>query len=95
MPPFSAIPLWSGSRSITLCGDRRIELARVGVGPADDVARELDGRDLHAEADAEVGNAALARVARGGDLALDAALAEAAGHEDAVDVAERARPRIA
>jgi hypothetical protein len=39
---------------------------------------------LHAEADAEIGHLALAREADAGDLAFRAALAEAAGHEDAV-----------
>ncbi len=72
-----------------MCVARGVELARVGLGPADHVARELDGRDLHAEAQPEVGNAALARVAHRRDLALDAALAETAGHQHAVDVAQQ------
>jgi hypothetical protein len=40
---------------------------------------------LHAEADAEVRDLLLARVADAVQHALDAALAEAAGHEDAVE----------
>ena len=44
----------------------------------------LDARHLHAEADAEEGNVALAGELDAGDLALAAALAEAAGDEDAV-----------
>ena len=55
------------------------------------VARVLDDRDLHAEADAEIGHAALARVAHGLDLALDAALAEAARHQDRVHALEQPR----
>ena len=50
--------------------------------------RELGDRDLHAEADAEIRDPALARDAAGGDLPLPAAGPEAAGHEHAVDVLE-------
>ena len=52
------------------------------------MARELADRDVHAEADPEVGHAVLARVARRLDLALEAAAAEAAGDQDAVGVGE-------
>ncbi len=55
---------------------------------AADVARELDAGGLHAEADAEVGRAVFARVADGVQHAFDAALAEAAGDEDAVEACE-------
>ena len=48
------------------------------------VPRRLDAGHLHAEADAEEGAPALAGEMDGGDLALAAALAEAAGDEDAV-----------
>ena len=64
---------------------------RVRALEAADVARELDHRQLHAEADAEERDAVLARVADRGDLALDAAVAEAAGHEDRVEAAEQRR----
>ena len=67
-----------------------VELGRVGAVHAGDVAGELGDRDLHAEADAEVGHAVLAREARRADLALDPAHAEAAGDEDAVAVGELA-----
>ena len=53
--------------------------ALVGVVPAEHMARKFDDCDLHAEADAEVRDAALARVLRGQDHALNAAVAEAAG----------------
>src|SRR5436309_2991430 len=64
------------------------ELGRVGALQAAHVARVFDYRALHAEADAEVRHALLARVAHRLDLALDAAVAEAARHQDAVDVGE-------
>ncbi len=50
------------------------------------MARELADRDVHAEADPQVGDALLAGVARRLDLALETAAAEAAGDEDAVGV---------
>src|SRR5215207_8802122 len=62
----------------------RVELAGVRAIHADHVAGEVGDRHLHAEADAQVRDALLARDARGGDLALDAALAEAAWDQDAV-----------
>ena len=68
-----------------------IHLGRVGAVEAADVTRELGDRDVHAEADAEVRNAVLARDAAGEDLPLPAARAEASRHEDAVDVRKLAR----
>ena len=65
-----------------------VELAGVGILEAADVARVLDAGGLHAEADAEVGDLVLAGVADGVEHALDAALAEAAGDEDAVEAGE-------
>ena len=53
------------------------------------VPRRLDAGHLHAEADAEEGHVALAGEVDGGDLALAAALAEAAGDEDGVHRLER------
>ena len=55
-----------------------VELGAVGIGQSLHVAAVLDDRHLHAEADAEVRHAVLAREAHRLDLALDAALAEAA-----------------
>ena len=60
-----------------------VELGRVGVRGADDLARELDDRALQAEAQAEVRDAVVAGVVGGEDLALDAAMAEAARDQDA------------
>ena len=55
------------------------------------VSHRLDHRHLHAEADAEIRHVALARELRRADLAFGAALAEAARHQDAVDVFEERR----
>ena len=67
----------------------RRALGRVGIGDAADVARVLDRRPLEAVADAEVGNAALARDLGRAHHAARAAIAEAAGHEDAVGAVEQ------
>src|ERR1051326_8439381 len=65
------------------CG--RIELGRVGMFHATDVASVLDHHRLHAEADAEIRNLVLARIANGVDHALDTALAKTARHENAIE----------
>ncbi len=61
-----------------------VELGAVGAVEAADVAREFDGRELHAEADAEVRHGVLARKADRAHLAFGAALAEAARYQDRV-----------
>src|SRR5919199_6505724 len=72
-----------------------VELGRVRALHPGDVAGEIAHGDLHAQADAEVRDAVLARELDGADLALDAAAAEAAGDEDAVGAAEdRVRDRL-
>ena len=89
MPPRSSTSFCSGSRSITgygVSGSISVEFA---PSRPSDVPRELGDRDVHAEADAEVRDPALARDAAGEDLALPAARAEAARHEHAVDLVER------
>jgi hypothetical protein len=58
------------------------------VQPAD-VAGELDGRHLQAEADAEERNLALPGVLHGGDLPLRPAHAEPARHQDGVGVLQQ------
>src|SRR3546814_4525996 len=63
----------------------RAELGGARLRQPGQVAGRLDHRHLHAETDAEIGNLALARELRRRDLAFGAALAEAAGHQDAVD----------
>ena len=50
--------------------------------------RIFDDRQLHSQANAEIGNAVLARMANRLDLALDAALAESARHQDRVHALE-------
>src|SRR3954463_719698 len=59
-----------------------VELARVRAFEHAHVARKLDAGRLHAEANAEVGDFLLARVADSVQHAFDAALAEAAGNQD-------------
>ena len=70
-----------------VAGSNSLELAAV---QAADVAGVLDAGGLHAEADAEVGHAVLARIADGVEHAFDAALAEAAGNENAVETLQAA-----
>ena len=88
VPPRSSISLLVGQQIDDRERRVRVELGGVRVREPDDVAGELDGGALHAEADAEERRARLARVAHGGDLALDRARAEAAGDQDPVDAAE-------
>src|SRR4051812_4304042 len=65
-----------------------VELTRVGPFKAAHVARKLYARRLHAEADSEVRDFLLARIADRIQHAFDAALAEAAGDKDAVVIFE-------
>src|SRR3712207_2326025 len=65
-----------------------VELRGVGAVEPADRARVLDDGGLHAEADSEVGRARLARVVDGANHPRYAALAEAAGDEDGVVVAQ-------
>lgn len=60
----------------------------VGFFDSTDVAGELDGGDLHAEADPEVGDLVLAGVLGGEDFPFDSTFAEAAGNEDAIDLSD-------
>ena len=61
-----------------------VKFARVGVFDARDVSRELNDRNLHSEADAEVGEVVFSCVLGAENHAFDAALAEAAGNDNAV-----------
>src|SRR5437763_12112228 len=65
-----------------------IHLGRVGAVEVADVTRELGDGDVHAEADAEIGDRLLARDAAGAELPFPAARAEAARDEHAVDAGE-------
>ena len=69
-------------------GGAGVELAGVGVFQAADVAGVLNAGGLHTEADTEVGGVGLAGIADGVEHALNAALAEAAGDQDAVEAFE-------
>ena len=57
-----------------------VELGAVGVLESDDVAGEFNDGTLQAQTDAEEGNAALAGIANGFDLARRAAIVETAGN---------------
>ena len=61
-----------------------VELRRRRARHARHIARELAYRRLHAQADAQKRHVMRAGVAHRADLALEGALAEAAGHQDAV-----------
>src|SRR4051812_31731332 len=65
-----------------------VELARVRAFKSTHVARKLDACRLHAEADSEIRYLFLARIADRIQHSFDAALAEAAGDEDAVIIFE-------
>ena len=65
-----------------------IELLGVGTLQAADVPSEFDDRAVEPQADAEEGDPVSARVRYGHDLPLDAPVAEAARHQDAVHVLE-------
>src|SRR3954447_14253119 len=65
-------------------GRLRVHLRRVGAVEPDDVPCELGDGDVHAEADSEVRNVALASDAAGGDLPLPPARPEPTGNENAV-----------
>ena len=67
---------------------RLLHLARIGVGQAQCVTRELDHGALHAQTDPQEGNVVLAGEAHGLDLTLDTAVAEARGHQDTGHLAQ-------
>ena len=66
-----------------------VELGGVDVFGVEVSAGQLDGHHLEAEAEAEVRHVVQPGVAGGLDLALEPALAEAAGDYDAVDPGEQ------
>ncbi len=94
VPPMSRSPAttssWSAMVEMTGClvsGSNSAELASVDAGQ---VAGRLDDHALHAEADAEQRDLVLPGVPDRADLALDAAHAEPAGDQHAVDAVELA-----
>ena len=72
----------------------RVELGAHGPVETCEIARRLDNRDLHAETDAEVGNAVHAGKTDRANLALDATVSESARHHDAVHGFEHASARL-
>ena len=66
-----------------------VKLRRVGVIPAQHVARELDDGNLHAQADAQVRHAVGAGILRRDDHAFNAPVSKAAGHQDSGTAAEQ------
>src|SRR5690606_13215044 len=68
-----------------------VVLGAVGALQPGHVAGVVHHRGLHAVADAEVRDALLARVPGSEHLALEAAIAEAARHQDAVEPLQRLR----
>ncbi len=57
---------------------------RVGVFHTRYIAREFNQRNLHTQANAQIRNIVLTRVARGGDLTFHTAVAEAARDKDSI-----------
>ena len=66
----------------------RVELGAVGVLQAASVPGELDHGELHAQADPEIRDAGVPGIPGRPDHALDAAVAEASGHQDPVNAAK-------
>ena len=65
-------------------GRGRFEFGGISLGHATNIAREFDDQGLHAQADAEVRHFILAGIANGLQHTIDATLAEAAGHQNAI-----------
>src|ERR1017187_1209919 len=72
-----------------------VELGGIGALQTADVARVFDDQGLHAQADPEVRHFPLAREPDGVQHSVDAALAEAARHQDAVEAFQLAVPLVA
>ena len=80
---------WSAIVAMTGWAASLVELQRVGAVQAGQVPGHLDRHALQAEAQAQGRDAVLAGVPGRADLAFDAADAEAAGDDDAVDAGQR------
>ena len=65
-----------------------LELRAVGIGQPCHMAGEFNGGDLHAQANAQVGNFVFSGKAGGADFALNAALTETPGHQHRVKLGE-------
>ena len=74
---------------MTGCGLSLSNSVELAPCKSEHVSGELGHGALHAQADAEEGNASFAGEADGVDLAFDAALAETAGHQNAVHAGQQ------
>ena len=83
VPPLSVTSVWSGMRSMTGCSVKTLNSLLLASGLSSATRRELDHRALQAQAQAQERDLLLARPADGAHLALDPAVAEAAGHQHA------------
>ena len=71
-----------------------VEFARIRVGKPADVSRELDHRDLHTEADPEIGDIMLPRIFRRDDFSFDPAVSESARDENTVRILQNVADRF-
>ena len=94
MPPFAVMPCCSGMRSITRCCESAVELGRVCILPAENMARKFYDRDLKSEANAEVRNVVFARIFCRKYHSLNTAVSEAAGNENTAAISEYGRDII-
>src|SRR5947209_1978391 len=65
-----------------------VELARIGFVQSTDISGKLDAGSLHSQTDSKIWNLFLPRVTDGVQHSCDAALAKAAGNQDAVVIFE-------
>lgn len=65
-----------------------IKLGGVGMFELADVAGKLDGRNLHTEADAKVGDVVFSGVLTGQDFSFGPSISKSTGDEDAIDTIE-------
>ena len=72
-------------------GRFQIEFGGVGAFHAGHMAGKLDERNLHTEADAQIGHFVFAGIAGGGDFTFHTAHAETAGHQDGIEVFQAVR----
>ena len=82
VPPLSSMSRWSGMKSMTGCSVNMSNSVELASLVPDHLAGELDDRALQPEAQPEVRDLVVAGEVGGEDLALDAAMAEAARDED-------------
>ena len=69
-------------------GGIRLHLSGVGALQTTDIASVLNQCHVHSQTNAQEGNALLAGVPHGFDLALNTAVAKAAGHQNRIQMRE-------